>query len=196
MPSSSDTRGSSAPTVRAIHEPNDMPAAQSGRPGKRSLAKSSARAEVVLSRRGRRRTCRRCGPTPRKLKRSTATPMRGQRLGRLIDRLGVHRAAVQRMRMAAHGDRARLALRQVEQRFERAGRARRSHAETRSARLSAPSQAGNRSPWARPSANSPTSVANSRDRVMAPRCPVPCMVTARARGSQARYSAVCRGGTT
>ena len=33
MPMSVDTRGSSAPTVSAIHEPNDMPAAQSGASG-------------------------------------------------------------------------------------------------------------------------------------------------------------------
>ncbi len=46
------------------------------------------------------------------------------RLGRLIQRLRVHGAAMQRMRMAEHRDGTRLALGHVEQRFERAGRAR------------------------------------------------------------------------
>jgi hypothetical protein len=33
IPTTNVTRGSSAPTVNAIHEPNDIPAAQSGNPG-------------------------------------------------------------------------------------------------------------------------------------------------------------------
>ena len=47
MPMSVDTRGSSAPTVSAIHAPNDMPPAQSGAPGYARCMKSSAGAEVV-----------------------------------------------------------------------------------------------------------------------------------------------------
>jgi hypothetical protein len=48
-------------------------------------------------------------PTPRKLNRSTAQPMR-RGLSRLIDGLGVHRAAVHRVRMAEH-DRGARAVR-------------------------------------------------------------------------------------
>jgi hypothetical protein len=51
-------------------------------------------------------------------------PDAGRRLGGLIQRLGVHRAAMQRMRVAEHRHRARLATWHVEQRFERARRAR------------------------------------------------------------------------
>ena len=47
MPSSSETRGSSAPTVSAIHEPNDMPAAQIGRSGKRSCDERERGAKVL-----------------------------------------------------------------------------------------------------------------------------------------------------
>ena len=63
-------------------------------------------------------------PTPRKLKRSTAHADARQRLRRLIHRLGVHRAAVLRVRMREHRHGARRAVRQVEQRFERPDRAR------------------------------------------------------------------------
>ena len=123
MPSSSDTRASSAPVVIAIHDPNDMPPAQIGRSGNRSLDKRECRAKIVFLPRPR---IERAGAAADA---SEVEAQRGDadarhRLRRLIQRLGVHRAAMQRVRVAKHSHRARLALRQVEQRLERAGRAR------------------------------------------------------------------------
>ena len=76
MASSSDTRGSSAPVVMAIHDPNDIPAAQTGRSGKRSLTKSIAALKSSFSP-GPESNVPPLLPTPLKLKRSAATPMRG-----------------------------------------------------------------------------------------------------------------------
>src|SRR6188472_2502007 len=76
MPSSSETRASSAPVVIAIHEPNDIPAAQIGRSGYRSCRKSMAERKSSFSP-GPASNVPALRPTPRKLKRSAATPMRG-----------------------------------------------------------------------------------------------------------------------
>ena len=123
MPSSSDTRASSAPAVIAIHDPNDMPAAQIGRSGKRSLTNVDRGLEVFLLAGARVERAGAAADAPEVEAQRGHADAR-HRLGRLIQRLGVHGPAMQRMRVAEHGHRARLALRHVEQRFERAGRAR------------------------------------------------------------------------
>ena len=75
MPMSVDTRGSAAPTVSATHAPNDMPAAQSGTSGYRACMKSSAARKSSISP-GPSSKLPALAPTPRKLKRSTAQPIR------------------------------------------------------------------------------------------------------------------------
>ena len=59
MPSSSETRGSSAPTVSATQAPNDMPAAHSGAAWIALVHEVERRRESRPSRRRRRRSCRR-----------------------------------------------------------------------------------------------------------------------------------------
>ena len=100
-----DTRGSAAAAVSATHEPNDMPAAQSGAPGYRSLMKSSAALKSS------------CSPTPcveRAGAQSDAAEVEAQhgaadprqRFGRLVHDLRVHRPAIQRVRMREDDGRA------------------------------------------------------------------------------------------
>ena len=75
MPMSVETRGSAAPTVSATHAPNDMPAAHSGAPGYCAAMKSSAARKSSFSP-GPLSKVPALAPTPRKLKRSTAQPIR------------------------------------------------------------------------------------------------------------------------
>ena len=75
MPISADTRGSSAPTVSATHAPNDIPAAHSGAPGYCAAMSSSAARKSSCSP-GPLSNVPSLAPAPRKLKRSTAQPIR------------------------------------------------------------------------------------------------------------------------
>src|SRR6185436_17859421 len=76
MPSSSDTRASSAPAIIAIHDPNDIPAAHTGTSGKRSFMNEIAALKSSFSP-GPASKVPALPPTPLKLKRSAATPIRG-----------------------------------------------------------------------------------------------------------------------
>ena len=75
MPTNVDTRGSAAPAVRAIQEPNDIPIAHKGTPGYRPCMKSSAARKSSISPTPSAKLPA-LVPTPRKLKRSTEQPIR------------------------------------------------------------------------------------------------------------------------
>ena len=75
MPMSAATRESSAPTVIATHEPNDMPAAHSGASGYVSCMTSSAARKSSISP-GPFVKVPALAPALRKLNRSTAQPIR------------------------------------------------------------------------------------------------------------------------
>src|SRR5438552_18154671 len=75
MPMRVETRGSSAPTDRPIHAPNDMPAAQTCAPGYRRFMKSRAALKSSFSP-GPPVNSPVLAPAPRKLMRRTAQPMR------------------------------------------------------------------------------------------------------------------------
>src|SRR5437016_4431445 len=75
MPINEQTRSSSAPTVRATYEPNENPAAHSSIPGYRDVMKSSDARKSSISP-GPLSHVPELRPTPRKLKRNTAQPVR------------------------------------------------------------------------------------------------------------------------
>src|SRR5262245_25914054 len=79
IPSSSDTRGSSAPTVSPIHEPNDIPAAHSGACGYFSRMNSSPALKSAFSPASPSKAPA-LRPAPRKLNRRTAQPIRASAL--------------------------------------------------------------------------------------------------------------------
>ena len=122
--------------ARPRRRPSSPPTSRTTCPPPRSAGRESARCTNAMAARkssfspGPESNVPALRPTPLKVEAQGRHADARHRLGRLIQRLGVHRAAVQRMRMAEHGHRARLALGQIEQRFERARRARESHAES------------------------------------------------------------------
>ena len=138
MPMSVETRGSSAPTVSAIHAPNDMPAGPERRAGIARGHEVERRAEVVHLAGAFVEGARARADAAEVEAQHRAADAR-QRLRRLIHHLGVHRPAVLRMRMRRgrrrRGCRRRARARRrpsrvdaadrrrlVEQRFEAAGR--------------------------------------------------------------------------
>src|SRR6185436_6757371 len=74
-PRRADTLGSSTPTFSPTHDPNDMPPAHSGAPGKRAAITSRPARKSSHSPRPSSQLPS-LFPTPRKLKRSTAQPTR------------------------------------------------------------------------------------------------------------------------
>ena len=122
MPMRTVTRSSAAPVSSAIQEPNENPAAQSGRSGIARVHVVERRREVLL-------LARAAGEGS--VARADAAEVEAQHgaarahepLGPLVDRLGVHRPAVRRQRMREDDGRLRRPVGRVDQRLEPAGRA-------------------------------------------------------------------------
>ena len=133
-----DPRVFGADRSDATHAPNDIPAAHRRAPGYRSSMKSSAARKSSFSP-GPPVKLPALAPAPRKLKRSTAQPIRLSALARLIDDLRVHGAAVFGVRMREHDGGAHAAgLSGVDQTVGVDGRSRRGSSSSASRRPAGP----------------------------------------------------------